>query len=447
MNVITRFAPSPTGMLHIGNARTALINWLYTKKLGGKFILRIDDTDKERSKIEYEKAIIEDLKWLGLEWDESFSQSSRIAKYEAMKDHLIKIGRLYECYETPEELDVKRKLQLSAHKPPIYDRTSLNYSQQQKVKFMEQGRKPHYRFLMNSTPIFFDDMIKGRVSYDGSNISDPILVREDGSMTYMISSCVDDIESNISHIIRGEDHLTNTAVQIQIFEALSAKLPSFGHLSLVHQREGKISKRVGGFEISSLRDNDAIEAMTINSFFATIGTSEPTKIFKDMGSLIDNFDISKFSKSSTTYMPEELLRLNHKLLIELDYRCVKHGLEKIGCFDVTEEFWLAIRPNIERLSDVKDWWDICNVAPLYEGLDKDYLNIAKSLLEDEVITSDTWHSWTKKIADKTGRKGKELFMPLRIALTGRESGPELAAILPIIGKKELLRRLTVFSRN
>lgn len=440
MNVITRFAPSPTGMLHIGNARTALINWLYSKKHGGKFILRIDDTDRERSKPEYEKAIIEDLKWLGFDWDESFSQSSRLAKYEEMKNHLIKIGRLYECYETPEELDIKRKLQLSANMPPIYDRTSLNYSASIKDKFREQGRKPHYRFLMNPTPIVWDDMVKGRISYDGSNISDPILVREDGSMTYMISSCVDDIECNISHIIRGEDHLTNTAVQIQIFEALSAKLPSFGHLSLVHQREGKISKRIGGFEISSLRHDAGVEAMTINSFFASLGTSDQAKVFKNMGALIENFDISKFSKSSTTYMPEELLRLNHKLLIDLDYLDVKPGLENIGCF-ITEEFWLAVRPNIERLSDIKDWWDICNIAPVTDGLDKDYLNIAKSLLEDKIITSETWHSWTKKIAEKTGRKGKELFMPLRLALTGRESGPELAAILPMIGKEEVIRRL------
>lgn len=441
MNIITRFAPSPTGMLHIGNARTALINWLYTKKHGGKFLLRIDDTDKDRSKDEYEKAIIEDLKWLGLDWDESFSQSSRMRKYEEMRDHLIKIGRLYECYETPEELEVKKKLQLSAHKPPIYDRTSLYYTEGQKTKFREQGRRPHYRFLMNNSPIMWNDMVKGEMSYDGRNISDPILVREDGSMTYMISSCVDDISCNISHIIRGEDHLTNTAVQIQIFEALSAKLPVFGHLSLVHQREGKISKRIGGFEISSLKNNDYIEAMTINSFFATIGTSEPTKIFQNMNELIENFDITKFSKSPTTYVPEELLRLNHKLLIGLDYLDVKNGLHALGCNDITEGFWIAVRPNIERLSDVKEWWDICTITPSVTGLDTGYLEVAKSLLLDDVITLSTWHSWTQKISEKTGRKGKELFMPLRLALTGRESGPELAAILPMIGKDEILHRL------
>lgn len=442
MNIITRFAPSPTGMLHIGNARIAIANWLYAQKNGGKFLLRIDDTDKDRSKKEYEEAITRDLKWLGLNWDDSFSQSSRIQKYEEIKNHLIEIGRLYECYETPEELEIKRKFQLSAHKPPIYDRASLHYTNEQKDQFRKEGRKPHYRFLMKDTPIVWNDMIKGQMRYESHNIGDPILVREDGSMTYMLCSCVDDIEYNISHIIRGEDHLTNTAIQIQIFDALSAKLPSFGHLSLVHQKEGKISKRDGGFEISSLRDNECIESMTINSFFATVGRSEPTKIFKDLESLIENFDISKFSKSPTTYLPEELLRLNHKLIIDLNYSDVKNRLTDIGCKDVTEEFWIAVRPNIQTLKDVKDWWDICTVTPYVQNLDKEYLSIAKSLLTEDVIKPDTWSIWTKKISEKTGKKGRELFMPLRLALTGRESGPELDAILPMIGKNEILLRLT-----
>lgn len=442
MNVITRFAPSPTGMLHIGNARTALINWLYARAHGGKFILRIDDTDLERSKPEYEKAIISDLKWLGFDWDDTFSQSSRMSKYEIVKEQLIKSGRLYECYETAEELDVKRKLQLASHKPPIYDRASLSLTDEQKDKFKEQGRKPHYRFRMSDSAIKWNDMVKGPMSYESNHIGDPILVRGDGTMTYMICSTVDDIEYNISHILRGEDHLTNTAIQIQIFEALGASLPSFGHLSLVHQREGKISKRVGGFEISSLRDIDGIEAMTINSFFSTIGTSEPVKIFDNMSGLVENFDINKFSKSPTTYLPEELDRLNHKFVISLEYKDIKDRLLEIGDEHITEDFWLAVQPNLQKLKELKDWWSICHHTPEVEGLDVTFLKKAAELLPDGEITQDTWHEWTKKVAVSTGRSGKDLFMPLRLALTGMDHGPELKNLLPLIGRDSILARLS-----
>ncbi len=440
MNVITRFAPSPTGMLHIGNARTALINWLYAKAHGGKFILRIDDTDLERSKPEYEKAIIQDLKWLGLTWDDTFSQSSRLDKYNLVKEQLIKSGRLYECYETAEELDVKRKLQLAAHKPPIYDRAALKLTEQQKNRFKVERRRPHYRFRMRDAPIKWNDIVNGPMSYESSNIGDPILVRGDGSMTYMICSTVDDIEYNISHILRGEDHLTNTAIQIQIFEALSSSLPAFGHLSLVHQREGKISKRVGGFEISSLRDDEGIEAMTINSFFATIGTSEPVKILNNMKELTDNFNITKFSKSPTTYLPEELERLNHKFVISLEYKDIKDRLIEMGCAQITEDFWLAVRPNLQKLKEIKDWWKICNHNPVIEGLDKNFLAEAAVLLPSD-LTVDSWAQWTKLVSAKTGKLGKELFMPLRLALTGMDHGPELKNLLPLIGRERILERL------
>ncbi|MBP7190371.1 MAG: glutamate--tRNA ligase [Rickettsiaceae bacterium] len=435
MTVITRFAPSPTGMLHIGNARTAIANWLYARKYGGQFILRIDDTDLERSKKEYEEAIVSDLKWLGMNWDETFSQSSRMEKYEAVKRHLIETGRLYECYETPEELEVKRKLQLSAHMPPIYDRSSLRLTQDQKDKFQNQGRKPHYRFLMNDSTIEWNDMVKGTMKYESHNIGDPILVREDGTMTYMICSCVDDVDYNISHILRGEDHLTNTAIQIQILEALGAKLPSFGHLSLVNQREGKISKRIGGFEISSLRDA-GIEAMTINSFFSTIGTSDPVKLFANMKQLAEHFDITKFSKSPTTYLPEELERLNHKFIMELDYKDVENRLP-----DITEDFWLAVRANIKSVLEAKEWWNICSDAPRVPGLDSEYLKAAASLFPEGEITENTWQEWTKRVSAETGKMGKDLFMPLRLALTGVESGPELKTILPMIGREKILQRL------
>ena len=441
MTVITRFAPSPTGMLHIGNVRTALINWLYAKKHGGKFILRIDDTDTERNKKEYEEAIIRNMKWLGLHWDLTFSQSTRIEKYNAIKQQLITSGRLYECYETQDELEVKRKLQLAANKPPLYDRASLKLTEAQKEAYKAQGRRPHYRFLLDRTPIVWNDMVKGRVQYDAVHISDPVLVRENGTMTYMICSTVDDIEYKISHIIRGEDHVTNTAIQIQMFEALGATPPSFGHLSLVTTKDEKMSKRKGGFEIEALQHEDGLEPMAINSFLATIGTSGPVAAMRTLAELVTAFDISAFSKSPTTYLPEELERLNHKILISLEYSDIKNRLMEIGAEYIDEAFWLAVRPNLKKLSEVKHWWNICKYNPNVSGLDTEYLAISAKLLPEGVLGENSWHEWTKSIATNTGKSGKDLFMPLRLALTGAESGPELKYILPLIGREEVLRRL------
>jgi glutamyl-tRNA synthetase len=438
MTIITRFAPSPTGMLHIGNARTALITWLYARARGGKFILRIDDTDLARSTKEYEEGIKNDLSWLGLTWDETFNQSSRTDKYEAAKEYLIKVGRLYPCYETQEELEVKRKLQLSAHKPPIYDRSGLHLSEEQKEKYQKQGRKPHYRFLVEDVPIRWNDMVKGEIHYEGHHIGDPILIREDGSMTYILCSAIDDGEYNVSHIIRGEDHVTNTAVQIQIFEALGLTLPAFGHLSLVKSRDAKISKREGGYDIASLRGEEGLESMAINSFFARIGTSEPVVAAKNLEELVQNFDITTFSKSPTTYLPEELERINHKLIISLEYNEVK---DKLG-EDIDEAFWLAVRPNLKKLHEAKDWWQICHKPVLPQDLDRSYLQEAAELLPEGEIDTNTWGIWTKAIAAKTGKSGKELFMPLRLALTGMEQGPELKTLLPLIGRDEILKRMT-----
>ncbi|MES2214454.1 MAG: glutamate--tRNA ligase [Pseudomonadota bacterium] len=442
MTVITRFAPSPTGMLHIGNARTALINWLYARKMGGKFILRIDDTDIERSKKEYEDAIIRNLTWLGLDWDAKFSQSSRLDKYEAAKKLLIESGRLYECYETQSELEVKRKLQLVSGKPPLYDRAALALTNAQKTDYKAQGRQPHYRFLMKDTPIRWNDMIKGEMHYEAHHIGDPILIRENGSMTYMICSTVDDMEYNISHILRGEDHVTNTAIQIQLFEALGSTLPSFGHLSLVKTKEEKISKRKGGFEIDSLHSEEGLEAMAINSFFASIGTSLPVTAKKNLQELVQDFDITTFSKSPTTYTPEELDRINHKLILSLEYKDVVDRLRELGAEKIDEDFWLAVRPNLHKIHEAKDWWQICNHhAEEGHDLDKDYMKVAADLLPLGEFTENTWKDWTKKICDATGKSGKNLYHPLRIALTGMEAGPELKYLLPLIGREEALKRL------
>jgi glutamyl-tRNA synthetase len=441
-NIITRFAPSPTGMLHVGNARTALINYLLAKNLMGKFILRIDDTDKERSRQEFKDKIIEDLTWLGLKWDDIFHQSSRMDIYEAAKDQLIKSGRLYPCYETQAELEIKRKLQLSSGRPPIYDRAALKLSEDEKKKFELDGRKPHYRFLIEHKPIIWNDMVKGRLKYEGKHMSDPILVREDTSMTYMICSTVDDAEYNISHVIRGEDHVSNTAIQMQLFEAMGFEKPEFGHLSLVKSTEDKISKRKGGFEVANLRDKMSIEPMAINSFFASIGTSSPVTYQNNMQNLVDDFDIHKFSKSPTTYMPEELTRLNHKMVSVMNYGEIKPHLSELGADYITESFWLAVRGNVDNAADALAWWKICSEMPeKSDEIDSAFAKSALELLPKGEIDAQSWKSWTSSIKESTGLSGKNLFMPLRLILTGLGSGPEMGTLLPLIGRDAVIERL------
>ncbi len=438
--VITRFAPSPTGFLHVGNARTALVNWLYARKYNGKFILRIDDTDVSRSTAEYKNAIVRDLKWLSLEWDETFNQSDRLDNYAKAKEALLNSGRLYPCYETPEELMIKKKLQLSRGLPPMYDRAALKLTKSQIDNYEKTGRKPHYRFMIQDLEIKWNDMIKGGISYQGSNLSDPIIIRADGTMTYMLCSTIDDIDYEISHIIRGEDHVSNTAIQIQMFEAFGADIPEFGHLSLVKTKDDKISKREGGFEIASLRDRESLEAMAINSFFALIGSANSVMPNYNMQELLSKFDISSYSKSPTTYLPEELELLNHKLIIHLEYQNVKHRLSQMGVDYIDEKFWLAVRPNLKKISDIKDWWQICVNPKKMEVSDDKLLRIAAKTLP-EIINQDTWGNWTKLISAESGKKGRDLFMPLRLALTGMDNGPELKNILPLLTRDEIVKRL------
>lgn len=443
--VITRFAPSPTGMLHVGNIRAALLNWLYARKYNGEFILRFDDTDLERSKQEYKDAIEKDLKFLNLNWNQTFNQLSRLDRYEEVKKLLLDEKRLYACYETPEELELKRKFQLSKGMPPIYDKAALKLTEEQAQKYIEQGRKPHYRFLVNHKPIVWQDMIKGEVKYEGKALSDPIVIRADGSMTYMLCSVIDDIDYAITHIIRGEDHVSNTAIQIQMFEALNTIPPIFGHLSLITSKDEKISKRVGGFEIANLREEVGLEAMAIASFFSLLGSSAQIMPYKNMAELVENFEISSFSKSPTIYQPEDLERLNHKLLISLNFDEIKNRLKEIDAEYIDENFWLSVRPNLQKLTDAKEWWEVCHETPDVQSLnlDKEYLKQAANLLPAGEITTEIWSIWTKKIADSTGKKGKELFLPLRLALTGKESGPEIAKVLPLIDREEIVRRLTI----
>ncbi len=438
MEYITRFAPSPTGLLHIGNARTALICYLFTKAHNGKFMLRLDDTDIERSKDEFSDAIQEDLEWLGLDWDIFSRQSDRMARYNEIKEKLYKDGRLYPCYETAQELDIKRKMQLNRGLPPIYDRTSLKLNEAQIKQYESEGRKPHWRFKMDeSKTIEWEDLIKGNIKFEARNLGDPILIRESGAPTYLLPSAIDDMDYKISHIVRGEDHVTNTAIQIQIFEALGSHIPVFAHQSLIRGKEGKISKREGGFDIRALREQ-GIEAMTINSFLARLGTSEPIEAFTNIKQIISGFDIKKCSTSSAIYDFNEIDRLNAKVLHITNYADVKTRPEIQG---VNEEFYLSVRPNLTNLQQIKDWWDICNnkITPIVE--DMELLNLAISVLPEGKWDEHTWSIWIDGVKKLTNKKGKELFMPIRKAITARETGPELKNVLPLIGREKVLQRL------
>ena len=439
MDVITRFAPSPTGLLHVGNIRTALIDWLFTRKLKGKFILRIDDTDLQRSTIEFEMQIKEDLKWLGLNWDQTFNQKDRVERYAQVTQYLIEEGRLYPCYETKEDLDLKRKIQLSQGRPPIYDRASLNLTLEELKKHELEGKKPHYRFKLNNKTICWNDLIREDVSFEPNTTSDPILIREDGSWTYMLCSAIDDIDFNITHVIRGEDHISNTAVNIQIFEALDKKPPIFAHVSRVTSKTAEMSKRSGGFDIKSLREQN-IEPMTVINFLATIGTSKPASKFTDMESVIENFDIDNLSKSPSVYDEEDLWALNHKILSQLEFQDIQPRLDGMN---MDEHFWLSVRNNIGKFSELKTWYDICKqpVAPIIMDQDKNFLLEASYLLSGHTFDESTWDKWIEVLKSHTPRKGKDLFMPIRMALTGLSHGPELKFLLPLITKEKSIKRL------
>ena len=441
MSVKVRFAPSPTGMMHVGNARTALITWLFTRANDGHFLLRIDDTDQERSKYEYEQAIEHGLKWMGMDWDEKTRQKDRMDIYEAKIEQLKSDGRLYPCYETPEELELKRKSQLSRKLPPIYDRESLELSEDKIKAYEAEGRRPHWRFKLEHKPIEWDDIVRGPVKFNGADLSDPVLIREDGSPLYHICSVIDDVEYGITHVIRGEDHVSNTACHVQMFEALGAKPPIFAHLPLLSDKAGgKLSKRIGSLSLKDLGDN-GLEAMAIVSLMARLGSSDPIEPFTDIKDVIKNFDLSKFSRGTPKFDEEELNRLNAKILHEMDYTAAKPRLNEAGLSDMDEEFWLTVRPNIEKITDAKEWWRVANgpVTPVIE--DEEFALMALDVLPSTPWDENTWKEWTSAVKEKTGRKGKQLFMPLRRALTGMEHGPELGLLLLLIGEEKVKKRL------
>lgn len=441
MTVKVRFAPSPTGRLHIGNIRPAVFNWLFARHEGGTFLLRFDDTDLERSKEEYVAGIREDLTWLGLAWDEEFRQSERFSFYEATAEKLKQAGRLYACYETSADLERRRKRQLARGLPPIYDRASLKLTPEEKAALEANGQKPHWRFLLEQRPTAWDDLIRGPQEIDAASVSDPVLIREDGTPLYTFTSVADDADVKISHIIRGEDHVTNTVVQIQIFEALGARVPQFAHHNLLTGAQGEaLSKRLGSLSIKGLRE-DGLEPLAVMAHASLIGTSEALQPQESLEALAKLFEFSKISRAPARFDPDELKSLNAKLLHGLPFAAIAERLEARGIHG-GEPFWLAVRANLEVFSDVDQWWNVVRgpLQPVIE--DKSFTAEALSHLPPEPWDAGTWSLWTDALKRATGTKGRALFHPLRLALTGLERGPELKELLPLIGRDKVASRLS-----
>lgn len=452
-----RFAPSPTGYIHIGNTRIALFNWFYAQACKGAFILRYDDTDIERSQQEYVNGIAVDLEWLGIKPDEIYYQSKRFSRYDEVAETLKQRGLLYPCYETVEELDRRRKIQLSRKLPPVYDRNALKLTQEDKIAFEIQGRKPHWRFLLPNfqsnplqtkrTEIYWDDMVKGRQTIDLASISDPVLIREDGSYLYTLPSVVDDIDMGITHIIRGDDHITNTGAQIAIFQALNAKLPIFGHINLLTTVSGEgLSKRNSDLSIRSLR-KDGFESMAVQSLAVLIGTSQNVQAYPSQAALLEHFNLQGTSKSAAKFDTADLLTLNSCLVHELTYEEVKTRLENLSiCGEKAECFWNAVKGNIDKVNDAVLWWTIIHNDQSFDIVtpeDRVFVQQSVDLLPKDILNDESWKIWTTALKEKTGRKGKALFMPLRQALTGMEYGPEMGKLLPLLGREKIIHRLTV----
>ena len=441
----SRFAPSPTGLLHVGNARSAVLNWAYVKNKGGEFILRIDDTDKERSKKEFEKDIKKDLSWLGISWDKTFNQSDRQYIYDKKIKELKDKKRIYPCFETLEELSLKKKSQLTSGKPPIYDRSSLKLTDQKIKDLLKSGKKPHWRFKLDDNKIQWDDLIKGKVSFESKNLSDPVLIREDGSLLYHLPSVIDDIEEKITNIIRGEDHITNTALHIEIFKALGSKIPLFGHHTFLTDNEGKgFGKRLGSLSIKKMKE-EGFENITILNYLLSIGTSSNLTKEIEIDPLIKNFDISKLSSSSPKFSIEVLKLLNKDILQKYSFFDVKNKFNDLDINDIDDNFWIFIQNNIEFFHQSLEWRDIIFSTISNESGNVDLLKEAALLIPDEPYNIDTWDAWISLIKSKTGLKGKDLFMPLRKALTGKEKGPELKYLLPLLTKEIILKKFNIIT--
>ncbi|HVY87447.1 MAG TPA: glutamate--tRNA ligase [Hyphomonadaceae bacterium] len=446
MTVKVRFAPSPTGKLHVGNIRTALINWLFARSQGGMFVLRIDDTDLERSTKANEEAIRADLTWLGMTWDETFKQSERFARYTDVAEQLKAKGLLYACYETEEELDRRRKIALSRGKPPVYDRAALELTEADKKKLEAEGRKPHWRFKLSGRPAEWVDLVRGQQSIDTASVSDPVLIREDGSFLYTMPSVVDDVDSKITHIVRGEDHVTNSGAQIEIFLAMGATPPELAHVPLLIGADGQgLSKRLGSLSAEQLRA-EGCEPLAITSLLAKLGTSDPVEARPSLQQLAMEFSFSKIGRAPARFDEAELENLNAHIVHAMDFAAVKPRLAKLALGDkATAEFWDAIKGNLKSVQDAAVWLTVVYggglTGPELNAEDQAFIGTAAAMFPAGEVGPTTWKDWTEALKAKTGRKGKQLYGTLRRVLTDQESGPEMDKMLMLIGAKKARDRL------
>ncbi|MCA1777022.1 MAG: glutamate--tRNA ligase [Loktanella sp.] len=439
----TRFAPSPTGWIHIGNLRAALFNYAIARQNGGTFVLRIDDTDPERSKEEYVEGIKEDLTWLGIGWDRMERQSLRLDRYMDAKDKLVAMGRLYECFETPTELDLKRKKQLNMGRPPVYDRAALELTDAQKDAYRAEGRSGHWRFKLDQERIEWEDGILGPISIDAASVSDPVLIRGDGQILYTLASVVDDTEMGITDVVRGSDHVTNTATQIQIIQALGGTVPTFAHHSLLTGPQGEaLSKRLGTLALRDLR-KAGIAPQAVLSLMARLGSADPVELRANVDEVVAGFDLSKFGSAPTKFDAEDLKPLTARHLASLPATdpVVAQAMEQAGVpADHQAAVWSVVSHNIDTLDGIKGWWTLFQTGadPVVAEEDHDFITQAFGLLGEPPYTSATWGDWTGAVKDASGRKGKQLFMPLRLAITGQARGPEMADVMPLLQKKPSL---------
>jgi glutamyl-tRNA synthetase len=440
MKPVVRYAPSPTGRLHLGNARPALLNWLFKVRTGGRYVLRLDDTDRERSTEAFAEGIEEDLRWLGIRPDMRVRQSDRTAIYDAARDRLIAAGRLYPAYETEEELEIRRGRARLLGRPPIYDRSALALTDEQKRALEAEGRKPHWRFRLDGRAVQFEDLIKGPQTVNTGSMSDPVLIRGDGSYTYTLPSVVDDIDLGITHVIRGEDHVSNTGTQIEIFEALGGAVPVFAHHNLLTGADGEgLSKRLGSLSLGELRDA-GYEPMAVALVAVLTGTSLPVEPLASLGELAERFELSMVSHGAARFDPAELASINARLLHAMPYEAAQSRLPA----EIDAAAWDVLRANIATVAEAADWVPVLRGDAPRAALDgeDEFLAEAREALPPEPWDSETWALWTGALKAKTGRKGRALFHPLRVALTGREDGPDLKSLLPLLGRKVCLARLS-----
>ena len=433
---VTRFAPSPTGYIHVGNLRTALMNYLIARQAGGTFILRLDDTDQERSKQEYIDGIFEDLEWLGLRWDRVEYQSKRLDRYAEAADQLRGAGRLYEIFETPTELDLKRKKLLNMGKPPVYDRAGLGLSEAEKDK-LRADRAGYWRFLLDLERIEWTDGIIGPISIVAASISDPVIIKADGQVLYTFASSVDDTDMGVTHIVRGADHVTNTATQIQIIRSLGGAPPTFAHHSLLTGPQGEaLSKRLGTLSIRDLRAS-GIAPMALLSLMARLGSSQPVELISSIEELVESFDISTFGAAPTKFDAEDLKPLTRAWVQALPYEAVAAKTAEIGVpAELAEGVWSVAKENITVLADLEGWWQLFRdgAEPMVDAEDEAFIAEAMALLPPPPYGPEAWANWTAAVKEKTGRKGRGLFMPLRMALTGQAHGPDMSAVMPLLQK-------------